>query len=108
MKTASPAFLSLLASRRFYSADLYEFSLTGGTSLFYGEARGEGKQGTIAVACVIVTRAMIAAEYVDLKGEPHPLYGDRSLASAYQAPLQFSRWNADDPNRGTIEASHRE
>jgi N-acetylmuramoyl-L-alanine amidase len=63
----------------------------------YGEARGEGKQGMIAVACVIVTRAMIAAEYVDANGKPHPLFGDGSLASACQAPLQFSCW---DPFQG--------
>jgi hypothetical protein len=46
---------------------------------------------------------MIAAEYMDAKGEPHPLYGDGSLASACKALLQFSCWNADDPNCEVIE-----
>ena len=69
----------------------------------YGEARGEGKQGMIAVACVVVTRAMIADEYMDAHGTQHPLYGDGSLSSACQMPLQFSCWNQGDPNRETIE-----
>ena len=69
----------------------------------YGEARGEGKQGMIAVACVIVTRAMIAADYYDTHGAAHPLFGDGSLASACKAPLQFSCWNQNDPNLRTIE-----
>lgn len=42
----------------------------------FGEARGEGRQGMVAVACVIVNRAMIAADYVDAHGDPHPLFGD--------------------------------
>ena len=70
----------------------------------YGEARGEGKQGMVAVACVIVTRAMIAADYVDVHGVPHPLFGDGELATACQAPLQFSCWNANDPNLAVIKA----
>jgi uncharacterized phage protein (TIGR02218 family) len=35
MKTASTALLNLLATRQFYSADLYYFSLIGGGSLYY-------------------------------------------------------------------------
>jgi len=69
-----------------------------------GEARGEGKEGMIAVACVIVTRAMIAADYMDANGEPHPLYGDGSLSSVCLAPLQFSCWNKDDPNLAVIKS----
>lgn len=64
----------------------------------YGEARGEGRQGMVAVACVIVTRAMIAAHYMDVHGEPHPLFGDGELSTACLEPEQFSSWNADDPN----------
>jgi N-acetylmuramoyl-L-alanine amidase len=69
----------------------------------FGEARGEGKQGMVAVACVIYNRAVIAGDYEDDHGMPHPLYGDGSLASACKAPLQFSCWNAGDPNRALIE-----
>lgn len=35
MKSASPALISLLATRQFYAADLYRFDLSGGTSLYY-------------------------------------------------------------------------
>lgn len=35
MKPASPALISLLASRQFFTADLYEFSLPGGGTLNY-------------------------------------------------------------------------
>ena len=69
-----------------------------------GEARGEGKTGMAAVACVVVTRAMIAAEYVDANGKAHPLYGDGSLSSACVAPFQFSCWNKGDPNRDLIKS----
>jgi N-acetylmuramoyl-L-alanine amidase len=82
--------------------DSQDIDITART--LYGEARGEGKQGIIAVACVIVTRAMIAADYMDAHGEPHPLFGDGSLASACQAPLQFSCWNKDDPNLKVIKS----
>jgi N-acetylmuramoyl-L-alanine amidase len=69
----------------------------------FGEARGEGKQGMLAVACVIVNRAIIAADYMDKYDRPHPLFGDGSLASTCKTPLQFSCWNADDANRALIE-----
>jgi len=35
MKSASPALISLLATRQFYSADLYQLDLVNGTSLYY-------------------------------------------------------------------------
>jgi uncharacterized phage protein (TIGR02218 family) len=35
MKSASPTLIALLASRQFFSADLYNFSLVGGTQLNY-------------------------------------------------------------------------
>jgi N-acetylmuramoyl-L-alanine amidase len=69
-----------------------------------GEARGEGRQGMIAVACVIVNRAIIADAYVQAHGEDHPLFGDGSLSSVCQAPLQFSCWNENDPNLSVIKA----
>lgn len=35
MKSASPALIALLATRQFFSADLFQFSLVGGTTLYY-------------------------------------------------------------------------
>jgi spore germination cell wall hydrolase CwlJ-like protein len=68
----------------------------------YGEARGELYPGKIAVGCVIANRARLAASYMARKGRPHPLYGNGTLASACQAPWQFSCWNAGDPNRAKL------
>lgn len=56
----------------------------------YGEARGEGPGGMIAVACTIVNRAAI--------GPSHPHFGDGSISSACMAHEQFSCWNENDPN----------
>jgi len=58
----------------------------------------------VAVACVILNRAIIAGDYEDENNEPHPLFGDGSLASACQAPLQFSCWDNGDPNCALIES----
>jgi len=68
----------------------------------FGEARGEGRTGMVAVACVIYNRAVIAGDYVDANGRNHPLFGDGSLGSACQMPFQFSCWNQNDPNRALI------
>jgi hypothetical protein len=35
MKPASSQLIALLASRQFFSADLYQYDLVGGTSLYY-------------------------------------------------------------------------
>lgn len=69
----------------------------------YGEARSEGKIGMRAVANTVLNRAMIADHYMDLHREPHPLYGDGSVASACLVPWQYSCWNQNDPNREIIE-----
>lgn len=57
----------------------------------YGEARGEGWNGMVAVAYVILNRA-------DLGG----WWGD-SIISVAKKPWQFSAWNEGDPNRAKIE-----
>lgn len=67
-----------------------------------GEARGEPLAGQEAVAWVIRNRAEIAASYVARRGRPHPLFGNGSLAGACRAPMQFSCWNAGDPNAEKI------
>ena len=54
----------------------------------WGEARGEGELGMLAVACVIVNRANKK---------------DAQLASVCLKPFQFSAWNKDDPNKPAME-----
>jgi N-acetylmuramoyl-L-alanine amidase len=58
----------------------------------YGEARGEGRDGMEAVAAVIMNRV-----------EADSWFGKTPLDVALK-PWQFSAWNANDPNRGVIEA----
>lgn len=52
----------------------------------YGEARGEGREGLIAVAWVIKNRA------------DNPGWWGKSIELVCLKPYQFSCWNADDPN----------
>lgn len=52
----------------------------------WAEARGEGRQGMEAVACVILNRAA------------KPCWWGRSIESVCTKPWQFSCWNANDPN----------
>lgn len=56
----------------------------------WGEARGEGAAGMLAVANVIYNRAA------------HPnrkLFGGPTVKGVVLKPWQFSCWNANDPNR---------
>lgn len=57
----------------------------------YGEARGEGWNGMVAVAYVILNRAALGGWWGD------------SIISVAQKPWQFSAWNEGDPNRAVIE-----
>lgn len=57
----------------------------------YGEARGEGEAGMVAVAHVIMNRAAL------------PRWWGDSIISVAMKPYQFSAWNEDDPNRAIIE-----
>jgi len=52
----------------------------------WGEARGEGREGLIAVAWVIKNRA------------DNPGWWGKSIELVCLKPYQFSCWNADDPN----------
>ena len=54
----------------------------------YGEARGEGTDGRLAVAHVIQNRLM----------DPTQRYGG-TYEEVCKKAAQFSCWNADDPNR---------
>lgn len=56
----------------------------------YGEARGESKEGKVAVGNVISNRA---------KTVKFKIFGDGSIESACLYPKQFSCWNQNDPNR---------
>ncbi|OJW21155.1 MAG: hydrolase [Planctomycetales bacterium 71-10] len=53
----------------------------------YGEARGEGRRGMEAVACVVLNRAK------------QPAWWGKDIASVCLKPWQFSCWNQNDPNR---------
>lgn len=57
----------------------------------WGEARGEGREGMMAVASVILNRAA------------KPGWWGRSVAEVCLRPWQFSCWLADDPNRAKLE-----
>lgn len=58
----------------------------------WGEARGEGKEGMEAVACVVLNRAS------------HPRWWGVDIISVCQKPWQFSCWNVSDPNREKLLA----
>lgn len=62
------------------------------TRTIYGEARGESREGKIAVGWVIRNRASRSAFATSLVGQPG------AIARVCRAPWQFSCWNADDPN----------
>jgi spore germination cell wall hydrolase CwlJ-like protein len=74
----------------------------------WGEARGEGREGMAAVAWVVRNRAAKAGRHETMHGRQHPLFGDGTAASACLRPLQFSCWNATDPNRARLTAVTRE
>lgn len=58
----------------------------------WGEARGEGRNGMAAVACVIQNRAR------------NPRWWGSSPTGVCLKPYQFSCWLADDPNRAKLLA----
>lgn len=68
----------------------HDLSVTAAT--LYGEARGEGLTGLLAVGCVIRNRVI----------SPVRWWGT-GWAGVCQAPWQFSCWNANDPNRAQLQ-----
>lgn len=66
------------------------------TRTVWGEARGDSVMAWVAIAHVITSRAEI--------GKAHPHFGDGTLSGACLAPMQFSCWNSDDPNRAKMQA----
>tara|TARA_Y100001001_G_scaffold135791_1_gene136908 strand:- start:551 stop:1066 length:516 start_codon:yes stop_codon:yes gene_type:complete len=61
----------------------------------WGEARGEGKTGMEAVACVILNRHKRAKEVGGY-------WWGNTVIEICQKPYQFSCWNKSDPNRGKL------
>ncbi len=57
----------------------------------WGEARGEGERGMIAVASVILNREKISR----IKGK---FWWGNNIIQICQKPYQFSCWNRADPN----------
>lgn len=53
----------------------------------WGEARGEGEQGMMAVACVVLNRVKT------------PCWWGRDIDGVCSAKWQFSCWNDGDPNQ---------
>lgn len=64
----------------------------------YGEARGEGMLGAIAVAWVVLNRVRVPAWW------SRNVVGtlDGSIAAVCWKPYQFSCWLEDDPNYSAI------
>ena len=60
----------------------------------YGEARGEGLDGQVAVAWVIVNRTTHGQRF-----------GGPAIVGVCLRPYQFSCWNADDPNLDVIRSA---
>lgn len=59
----------------------------------WGEARGEGMAGMVAVAWSIRNRADM-----DLHNDGKPDWWGEGYAEVCQKPFQFSCWNKNDPN----------
>ncbi len=57
----------------------------------WGEARGEGSAGMVAVANVILNRVKVAKE----RGK---FWWGNNIIQVCQKPYQFSCWNRSDPN----------
>ena len=70
----------------------------------WGEARSGGRAAMSHVASVVLNRVAVAQAHVLRSWRPHPLYGAGNAIGACLAPLQFSCWNAGDPNRPKLIA----
>lgn len=65
----------------------------------YGEARGESREGRIAVAWVLRNRAEI-----DLGNDGKPDWWGEGIAGVCMKAGQFSCWNDGDANAGKVRA----
>jgi spore germination cell wall hydrolase CwlJ-like protein len=64
----------------------------------WGEARGEGEAGMIAVAAVILNRVTVSQEHDGRYWWGH------DVTTVCRAQAQFSCWNPGDPNRAKLLA----
>ncbi len=64
----------------------------------WGEARGEGADGMIAVAAVVMNRARVSADH----GGRY--WWGKDCIGICKAQAQFSCWNPGDPNRAKLLA----
>lgn len=69
----------------------------------YGEARGEPREGQIAVAYVALNR--LADERVWWEREEDDGVPDGTIEAVVEDPHQFSAWNGDNPTRGAMLAA---
>ena len=60
----------------------------------WGEARGESRDGKIAIAWVVCNRVAVK------------LHGDDTITKVCRAPWQFSCWNANEPNHDLLLAAN--
>jgi hypothetical protein len=67
------------------------------TLLLYGEARGEGLDGMLAVASVVMNRVAVGT------GSSRPCWWGKDIKSVILKPQQFSCFNEDDPNCELLE-----
>lgn len=65
----------------------------------YGEARGQGWAGLVAVGWCIRNRVEI-----DLRDDNKPDWWGEGYVNVCLKPWQFSCWNANDPNRKKLMA----
>ncbi len=70
----------------------------------YGEARGESIAGKVAVANVVLNRALKARKFKENKiAEGSHTFGNGTVSSACLRRLQFSCWNEKDPNYAKVQ-----
>lgn len=66
------------------------------TRTLYGEARGEGLVGKVAVAEVVINRRNAKTWWGRIR--PKLNVPDHSVEAVCRMPWQFSCWNGNDPN----------
>lgn len=93
--------LTALDSKALSDAKAQEFYMTMECDVLartlWGEARGEGSIGMIAVCCVILNRVKIA------QSQGSYWWGN-NIIQVCQKPYQFSCWNRSDPNFQKLQA----
>jgi N-acetylmuramoyl-L-alanine amidase len=76
---------------KFPDAMISETDLDVLARTIYGEARGEPREGKVAVGIVIINRWRSGM-----------WFAGKTVAETCQKPWQFSCWNGNDPNRAKL------